>query len=412
MQVLVINGGSSSVKFTVYQTADRAETVVLAGSVAGVGASRVELTLQDGAGRAVAWPTASLPAPLAVADTVAAMGLVVALLTAMGMATVQAVGYRVVHPGPNLTQHVRISPQVLQQLEAATELAPLHEPEAVAAVRAMMQHLPDARHYACFDTVFHATMSAAASTYALPAAWRDRGVRRYGFHGLSCESVVARLDALAAEGQLRFPRRLAIAHLGSGCSVTAVMQGHSVDTTMGLTPTGGTVMGTRPGDLDPGVVLYLLRQQKGTLLQGAAAVEQMLNHEAGFAGLAGTVNDMRALRLAAQADSAQAVLALEVFARSVRKALGAAAWVLGGLDAIVFTGGIGENDALLRDEVLRGLQRLGVEMDEDRNRIASGSPRRISQLESDVALYVIPADEDRMVLGHVLRMEEAGGQET
>ncbi len=180
-----------------------------------------------------------------------------------GMPPVDAVGYRVVHPGALLDRHQRITPEVLRDLEQAVEFAPLHDPQAIALIRDMMGRFPQARHYACFDTVFHETMPVEASTYAIPLEYRRRGVRRYGFHGLSCEAVVDDMRAAADRGPTQFPRRMVIAHLGSGCSVTALLEGRSVDNTMGLTPTGGVVMGTRPGDLDPGLVLYLLRQAQG-----------------------------------------------------------------------------------------------------------------------------------------------------
>ncbi len=186
-------------------------------------------------------------------------------------------------------------------------------------------------HYACFDTVFHETMPDAAKLYPLPEDLRARGLRRYGFHGLSCESIVRQLRT---HDTAPFPQRLIIAHLGSGCSVTAVVAGKSIDTTMGLTPTGGIVMGTRPGDLDPGIILYLLRQPNAT----ADSVEQMLNHNAGMVALSGQPNDMKAVREAARNNDEHARLAIKVFTRSVRKAIGSFAWLMGGVDAIVFAG--------------------------------------------------------------------------
>ena len=184
--------------------------------------------------------------------------------------------------------------------------APLHDPEAIALIRDMMGRFPQARHYACFDTIFHQTMPAEASTYAIPSEYRRQGVRRYGFHGLSCEGVVDDMRAAALKAKTEFPRRMVIAHLGSGCSVTALVDGRSVDNTMGLTPTGGVVMGTRPGDLDPGLVLYLLRQAKGEGEAAWAKVESMLNHQAGMVALSELPNDMRAVRKAAAAGNTDA----------------------------------------------------------------------------------------------------------
>ena len=280
-----------------------------------------------------------------------------------GMPPIDAVGYRVVHPGALLHRHQRITAEVLQDLEQAVVFAPLHDPQAITLIRDMMGRFPQARHYACFDTIFHQTMPAAASTYAIPREYRERGVRRYGFHGLSCEGVVDDLRAACERAQTEFPQRMVIAHLGSGCSVTALIDGRSVDNTMGLTPTGGVVMGTRPGDLDPGLVLYLLRQAQGDRDAAMNAVETTLNHQAGMVALSGLPNDMRAVRKAAAAGNADATLALEIFTRSVRKAIGAFAWLLGGLDALVFTGGIGEHDVQSRAEILRGLESSGVVLD-------------------------------------------------
>ncbi len=189
--------------------------------------------------------------------SVEAIGLVVGAVSGPALPKFEAVGYRVVHPGPKLDRHVRITAEVMKDLEEAVEFAPLHDPAVIAVIQEMMERFPDLAHYACFDTVFHETMPEAATTYAVPARYREGGVRRYGFHGLSCESIV---QQLRAEKGIAFPRRMVIAHLGSGCSVTALVDGRSVDTTMGLTPTGGVVMGTRPGDLDPGLLLFLLRR--------------------------------------------------------------------------------------------------------------------------------------------------------
>jgi acetate kinase len=282
--------------------------------------------------------------------------------------------------------------------------APLHDPEAITLIRDMMSRFPQARHYACFDTIFHQTMPAEASTYAIPVGYRRQGVRRYGFHGLSCEAAVDDIRA-AADGP--FPHHMVIAHLGSGCSVTALVDGRSVDNTMGLTPTGGVVMGTRPGDLDPGLVLYLLRQAKGDREAAMNSVETLLNHQAGMVALSDQPNDMRETRKAANQGSADARLALEVFTRSVRKAIGAFAWLMGGLDAVVFTGGIGEHDVQSRAEILRGLEECGVILDTEANEAGGDNLRRVSSPDSRVAVWVVTAQEDRMIAVHVGQMEAA-----
>jgi acetate kinase len=293
-------------------------------------------------------------------------------------------------------------------LEEAAMFAPLHDPPAIEIVRETMERFPEAKHYAVFDTVFHETMPEEAVAYAIPEEFRERGVRRYGFHGLSCESIVRQMLDAAERGEMKFPRRMVIAHLGSGCSVTALVKGRSVDTTMGLTPTGGVVMGTRPGDLDPGLVLYLLRQMKGDREAAFAEVEQVLNRESGMVGLSGLPNDMRKVREAAAGGDARAVLAAEVFTRSVKKAVGGFVALMGGLDALVFSGGIGEHDAQSRAEIAGGLDKLGISIDSALNMTAGDGLRRISASESNTAVFVVPSQEDVMIAAHVDRMSRAG----
>jgi acetate kinase len=269
-------------------------------------------------------------------------------------------------------------------------------------IEEMMRRAPDVPRFACFDTVFHETMPEEASVYALPAEVREEGVRRYGFHGLSCESVVFQMR----RSRVPFPRRMVIAHLGSGCSVTACIDGKSVDTTMGLTPTGGVVMGTRPGDLDPGAVLYLLRRQGATV----GSVEKLLNQDSGLKALGG-INDMRELRQSATGGDEPARLAIRIFCRNVVKAI-AGFIALNGADTIVFTGGIGEHDADSRAEIATALGGLGVVVDVDANRLPrkdSGegedrTVRKISSENSPIAVYIVPAEEDRMIARHVARL--------
>ncbi len=364
--------------------------------MSGVSGPGARLTFTDAAGKDLAGDRAEVKAETPEEAIQVVLGVVFGGM----LPAIDAVGYRVVHPGARLKGHVRITEAVLGELVVAEEFAPLHDPAAVAIIRAVMERMPGVPHIACFDTVFHETMGEAATTYPLPEGVRQRGVRRYGFHGLSCESVVAQLQEAAGKGAVKFPGRMVIAHLGSGCSVTAVVDGRSVDTSMGLTPTGGVVMGTRPGDLDPGLVLYLLRQDGAT----AESVEQMLNHSAGMVGLSGMKNDMKALREAATRGDAQALLAAAVFTRSVRKAIGSYAWLMGGLDVVVFAGGIGEHDAASRTEILAGLEEMGVRVDAGLNQIQASGVRQVSEAGSKVAVYVVPAEEDWMIAVHVAEM--------
>jgi acetate kinase len=398
VHILVINSGSSSIKFSIFEAAQNPTSrprALFTGEITGMGGPHLGYTLRDAEDRELASGDPQKADP---------MKLLQDAICRPGMPTIDAVGYRVVHPGALLDRHQRITDQVLTDLEQAVVFAPLHDPQAIALIRDMMSRFPQARHYACFDTIFHQTMPAEASTYAIPGAYRRQGVRRYGFHGLSCEAVVDDIRA-AADGP--FPHHMVIAHLGSGCSVTALVDGHSVDNSMGLTPTGGVLMGTRPGDLDPGLVLYLLRQAEGDRVAAMNSVETLLNHQAGMVALSGQANDMREIRKAAKQGSADARLALDVFTRSVRKAIGAFAWLLGDLDAVVFTGGIGEHDVQSRAEILRGLEDCGVILDTEANEAGGDNLRCVSSPDSKVAVWVVTAQEDRMIAVHVGQMEAA-----
>ena len=389
MHILVINSGSSSVKFSIFNVIGDGELApILDGAVTGIGSPQASLAVRRG----------DLPAtdPIDVGskNSLEAIRLVLDEVSKPANPAIDAIGYRVVHPGPELNRHQRITDTVLADLESAVVFAPLHDPDAIRLIREAMRRFPGIPHYACFDTVFHQTMPEAATAYPIPARFRTQGVRRYGFHGLSCESVVRQLDEASIH-----PVRMVIAHLGSGCSVTALRDGKSVDTTMGLTPTGGVVMGTRPGDLDPGLIFYLLREQGATV----DSVEQMLNREAGIKALFG-INDMRQLRDAAAAGDERAKLAAEIFTSSVRRAVGGMA-ALHGLDALVFTGGIGEHDAVSREAIGSALWQLQPVVDPSLNSALGGGIRKISAESSAIPVYIVPAAEDWMIAVHVAHMD-------
>ena len=398
-----MNPGSSSIKFAMYADGWAELRVIYEGELKDIGESTASLKLRDAAGNDLAGAVGEVEA----CSMNGAIGVVQRAIALPKLPPPDSVGYRVVHPGPHLRGHQRLTADVLTKLKKATAFAPLHDPEAVEMIEEMMRRSPNVPRFACFDTVFHETMPEEATVYALSAEVREEGVRRYGFHGLSCESIVRQMRA--AYGA-KFPRRMVIAHLGSGCSVTACVDGKSVDTTMGLTPTGGVVMGTRPGDLDPGLVLYLLRRQGAT----ADSVEEMLNHEAGLKALGG-INDMRELRQRSAQGDKQARLAIRVFCRSVVKVIGGF-FALYGADAIVFSGGIGEHDAESRMEIATGLAGLGVKIDPQANQLKPVQPdptvedvirckvRRISGNGSNIAVYMVPAQEDLMIARHVARM--------
>ena len=393
MHILVLNPGSSSIKFSMHE-ADEGSTECRAlyeGELGGIGGRLEKLVFRDAAGNDLSGRLGAVK----IGTMEEAFGVVERAVGLDGLPPPDAVGYRVVHPGAHLRGHQRLTADVLAQLRAACEFAPLHDPEALEIIGEMMRRFSGVPHIACFDTVFHETMPEEATVYALPYAVRKQGVRRYGFHGLSCESVVTQLrEAVGVE----FPRSMLIAHLGSGCSVTAVVDGKSVDTTMGLTPTGGVMMGTRTGDIDPGVVLFLMRQAGAT----ADSVERMIDGDAGLRALGG-VNDMRELRKRAAEGNARAGLAIRVFCRTLVKTVAGLA-ALHSPSAVVFTGGIGEHDALTRRAIAVGLWAFGAEMEDAANELPTKGLRKISEEDSRIALYVVPAEEDRMIARHVARI--------
>jgi acetate kinase len=395
VQILVLNSGSSSLKFSFFDASEGSPTSVFEGEVSGIGSSKTKFSFRDHEGLDL------LPdAPHGQAASMAnAIEFVARAVTGPDIPPIDAIGYRIVHPGALLHGHQLITDKVLEDLRRAADFAPLHDPAALQLIDTMRRRFPKIDHFACFDTVFHDTLPSEASTYPIPAEFAAKGVRRYGFHGLSCESVVHQLR----ESGLPFPRRLVIAHLGSGASITACLDGKSIDTSMGLTPTGGIVMATRPGDLDPGLVLYLLRQKKND----ANAIDNMLNHDSGLKALAGTSN-VRDIRAAADHGDPKALLALRIFTRSITKTIGSYLALLGGLDAIVFAGGIGEHDAATRAEVLATLTPLGIQLDTSRSTNPGPGLQRISTDASPTALYIVPAEEDRMIARHVQQLSLKG----
>jgi acetate kinase len=297
-----------------------------------------------------------------------------------------AIGHRVVHGGPRLVAHQRITPAVLDELRFCVHFAPLHIPAALAMIEAATRKFPAVPQFACFDTAFHTTIPEKAARFALPGDLYDAGIRRYGFHGLSYESIVHQLGR-------GLPARTVIAHLGNGASIAAVKSGNSVDTTMGLTPTGGIPMATRSGDLDPGVLIYLLRERK----MDADSLEALLNHDSGLKALSGGKSDMRDIEAAADAGDGRSQLAIEIFCAAIREIVAAYAAVLGGLDMLVFAGGIGEHSARVRANVCDGLAFLGVAIDPLRN---AQHEHRVSAPESRVSVCIVGSREDQQIARH------------
>jgi acetate kinase len=393
--ILTINSGSSSLKLGLYRAGDSDSTsepqLLYRGATDAIGKSGGSLTITDSSGKTVHHEDASHDSQ-STAFTHAAQKL-----EQLGGARPEAIGYRVVHGGPRLVEHCRITPQVLETLRASIHFAPLHIPAALALIDTASKLYPRTPAFACFDTAFHTTMPPEAFTYAIPARFRDQGVRRYGFHGLSYESVVASLGVSPASA---VPPRLVAAHLGNGASLCAMSNGRSVDTSMGLTPTGGIPMGTRTGDLDPGVVLFLARSGKLDLNN----LESVLNHESGMAGLSDGISDLRELTAAADKGSTTASQALAIFCCSIAKTVASYAAVLDGLDALVFTGGIGEHSTLVREQVCRQLAFLGIAIDKDANQRHSTT---ISQPTSPIRVQILPADEDGRIAHHVRHLHNA-----
>ena len=318
---------------------------------------------------------------------------------------VDAVGHRVVHGGALFTEPTRVAPEVMEGLRGLRELDPLHNPTETAMIEAGLRLLPGVPAVAVFDTAFHRTLPETAWRYALPRELSDRlALRRYGFHGLSHQYVSGRL--LQCLGRDAPGTKLVTCHLGSGSSVCAIADGKSVDTSMGLTPLEGLVMGTRCGDIDPGLLLYLMRAQRMT----AAALDDLLNHQSGLKGISGRSGDVRELETAASDGDAHAALALEIFAYRVRKYLGAYAAAMGGLDAVAFTGGVGEHSGQMRARITQGLEFLGLRMDAERNEAASGhEAARISAGDGSVSIWMIPTDEERQIARETYALLGASG---
>jgi acetate kinase len=406
LPILVFNGGSSSIKFSIYLADGKHLTRLNDGEASGIGTPKPQFSFyafRDGKRETLV--AESEPKDLgSIRD---AVRKIATLLHQPGLTQPAAIGHRVVHTGPNLHAHQRITPAILLEIEKATCFAPLHQPIGLEIIREAKESFPCVENYACFDTIFLQDLPEVASIYPLPKEIRDQGVHRYGFHGLSCESIMeqfleGRVPGLNPPNQI--PTRVIYAHLGSGASVTAIRDGKALDHCMGLTPTSGVIMGTRPGDLDPGLVFYLMRMQGGSAVDATSAVEQLLNKRSGMLALSGLSNDMRLLRDAEKNGNAQAALAIEVFALSVKKMVGGYVTLMGGLDALVFSGGIGERDPKSRAQVCAGMEAFGLTLNPEANDLTHAGPKTISRPGSKIAVYVLPADEDRIIAEHVARL--------
>jgi acetate kinase len=386
--ILVVNAGSSSIKFQLFSigAGERLQRL-LKGQIEGIGV-HPHLVAKGAKGNVLidkTWPATEA------GDVPAALGKVVEFLRAEIGSLPVAVGHRVVHGGPDYSAPILIDDAVVDRLQAFAPLAPLHQPNNLGPIRTLLQRQPQLPQVACFDTAFHRGHPEIADRYALPERFYQEGVRRYGFHGLSYEYIAGRLPELAPEIA---QGRVVVAHLGSGASMCAINAGKSVESTMGFTALDGLPMGTRPGQLDAGIVLYLLTQ-KG---MSAHEIEHLFYYDCGLKGLSGASNDVRDLLTSSEP---RAKLALDYFIYRIALFTGMLAGALSGIDGFVFTAGVGENSPAIRDAVARRLSWLGLELDPEANARGNG---RISNQRSRVACYVIPTDEELMIARHTLRV--------
>jgi acetate kinase len=386
MRLLVLNCGSSSIKYQVFDA--ESMDVLAKGLVDRIASGDSEVVLEADGLKDVR--RRSIP------DHEEALRVILDRLASQtGSAGSDdgygAVGHRVVHGGESFREAVKVTPDVIARIERCVPLAPLHNPPALAGIRSALQVLPGVPQVAVFDTAFHADMPAVAHTYALPYEYYVKhGVRRYGFHGLSFDYVLQRVRNTEAG---RSWTRIIVAHLGNGASMAAIHGDRSIDTSMGMTPLEGLVMGSRCGDVDPGVVVYL---QKNLGLS-VDDMEQVLNRESGLLGLSGVGSDMRDVQRSADEGDHRSRLAIDVFAYRVKKYVGALTAALGGLDALVFSGGIGENCPQIRLAACRGLEHLGIHLDVRANDADCSGDREISSRESAVRVLVVPTDEERLI---------------
>ena len=380
--VLCFNAGSSTLKFGLFRFDDHGEHALASGIVSQLGTPQALARLEVGG------LSAQMCCPNA--GPVEASAAAIALLKKSALPRATVVGHRVVHGGQSHVLPCLVDDALLHSLRQLVPLAPLHLPVGILGLEAALQHMPNVPHVACFDTAFHAQLPERAARYPLPAAFYAEGVRRYGFHGLSYEFVMSTLGVFP-------PNRVIVAHLGSGASLAAVREGRSIDTTMGFTPSGGIPMGTRAGDMDPGLLFYLQREKGLT----PEALQRVLEYESGLLGIGGSA-DLRALSQCQEHDP-RAHLAILMFGYAVRKTIGAYFAALGGVDVLVFTGGIGASSAQVRRESCYGLSELGIRLDDVKNE------RNEPEINAGrVPVLVVSADENRMIARHARAVLHAG----
>jgi acetate kinase len=397
LPILVLNSGSSSIKFSVYETGDGQRRKLHEGAVDGIGTDLGKFWIKDADGNKLVDQTPSLP------NRAVAFKLVADALHSDDFPAPLAIGHRMVSGGPTVQENQRITPALIDEMESYTDFAPLHTPTAVYIMREALRLFPGAPNFVVLDTYFHRTMPEVVTHMPIPEEYSAMGVRRYGAHGISYESIVYQL-------QPNVPEKLIVAHLGNGSSISAIRNGKCLDTSMGLTPTGGIISGTRTGDIDPGVLLFILRKIAVTAETAASAADQLeavVSMKGGLLGVSDLSNDMRDLRDAIKTGNAKARLAVDKFTWTIAKWIGSYVAELNGLDMLVFTGGIGENDIDSRAEICAGLGALGIVVDPARNNIRGEGV--ISAENSQVTVRAIPPAEDLMIVNHVVRLMSGTG---
>jgi len=392
LPVLVLNSGSSSIKFSVYEAGNGERHRLYEGAVDGIGTDLGKFWIKDAGGKKIVDSTPALP------TRSVAFKLVADALHSDDFPAPKAIGHRMVCGGPTVQENQRITPELIDEMEKYTAFAPLHTPIAIYIMREALKLFPGTPNFAILDTYFHRTMPEVVRHMPIPEEYSAMGVRRYGYHGISYESIIYQL-------QPDVPERLIVAHLGNGASITAIRNGQCLDTSMGLTPTGGIISGTRTGDIDPGILLFILRKIAESAESASAAADQLetvVSKRAGLLGVSGLSNDMRDLREAIKQGNAKARLAVDKFTWTIAKWIGSYTAELGGLDMLVFTGGIGENDIDSRTEICSGLGALGIVLDAERNNVRGAA--KISAENSPVTVRVIPPAEDLIIVNHVVRL--------
>jgi len=392
LPVLVLNSGSSSIKFSVYEACDGRRRKLHEGAVDGIGTDLGKFWIKDADGKKLVDQNPALP------NRAVAFKLVADALHSGDFPAPAAIGHRVVCGGPTVKDNQIVTPALIDEIESYTDFAPLHTPIAVYIMRESLRLFPGTPNFAILDTYFHRTMPEVVTHMPIPEQYSSMGVRRYGYHGISYESIIYQLEP-------NVPEKLIVAHLGNGASISAIRNGKCLDTSMGLTPTGGIISGTRTGDIDPGVLLFILRKIAVTAETAASAADQLeavVSKKAGLLGVSELSNDMRDLREAIKAGNAKARLAVDKFTWTIAKWIGSYVAELNGLDMLVFTGGIGENDIASRAEICAGLSALGIVVDPVRNNIRGEGV--ISAENLPVTVRVIPPAEDLMIVNHVVRL--------